>query len=88
MAMVLFLVTHYGSGEGELIFYFVFGVILVLAAILTLKIEKSVFKGKSISKVILGSLGLSFGLMLLVSILGLHSLGFGCSTLLWGITQG
>lgn len=76
MAMVLFLVTHYGSGEGELIFYFVFGVILVLAAILTLKIEKSVFKGKSISKVILGSLGLSFGLMLLVSILGLPFFGF------------
>ena len=87
LLMVLFIFTKHGGNKEQIIPFLLFGMVLVLVAIFSLKIEKSIFSGKNIIKIIFGSLALAFGVMLLVGILSLPFVGFKGLEIFWGTIQ-
>ncbi len=76
IAMALFLFLQHGVSKEQLIPVLVFGIVLVSVAFFSLKVEKKVFKGKSIPKIVIASFALAFALMLLVGILALPFFGY------------
>ena len=88
LIMILFLFVQYGATKEQLIPAILFGVVLVTTAIFSLKIEKKVFQGKSIIKIIFASFALAFALILLIGILALPFVGFEALELLMGNNTG
>ncbi len=86
--MVLFIFTQHGGSKEQIIPFLFFGVVLVLIAIFSLRIEKGIFSGKNIIKVIIGSFALAFGAMLLVGILSLPFVGFKGLDIIMGHNTG
>ena len=74
--MGVFLFVQHGANKEMLVPVILFGVILVAIAIIGLRVEKKVYKGKSIPKIIFGSLALAFALMILIGVLALPFVGF------------
>ena len=88
LIMILFLFVQHDATKEQLIPAILFGVVLVTTAIFSLKIEKKVFKGKNIIKIIFASFALAFALILLIGILALPFVGFEALELLVGNNTG
>lgn len=88
LLMVLFIFTQHGGSKEQIIPFLSFGVVLVLMAIFSLRIEKGIFSGKNIIKVIIGSFALAFGAMLLVGVLSLPFVGFKGLEIIMGHNTG
>ena len=76
LLMVIFIFTQHGGNIEQISPFLIFGVALVFIAIFSLKIEKSIFSGKNIIKIIMGSFALAFGAILLIGVLSLPFVGF------------
>ena len=88
LGMAMFLVLQHGVPAEGLIPILLFGVFLVVAAIVSLKIEKKAFEGKSIPKIVIASFALAFALMLLVGVLALPFVGFEALETIMGHNAG
>jgi len=76
LLMVIYIFTQHGGNKDQIIPFLIFGVVLVFMATFSLKIEKSIFSGKNIIKIIMGSFTLAFGAIILIGILCLPFVGF------------
>ena len=88
IGMAMFLVLQHGVPAEGIVPILAFGIFLVAAAIFSLKIEKKVFKSKSIPKIVFASFALAFALMLLVGILALPFVGFDALETIMGHNAG
>ena len=76
LLMFLFIFTQHNGNKEQIIPGIIFGVILVVTALFSLKIEKKIFSEKSIIKIIISSFALAFGIIILFMILALPFVGF------------
>ena len=76
LLMLVFIFTQHNGNKEQIIPALIFGVILVVSAIFSLKVEKRYFSEKSIIKIVISSLAIAFGLIILTAIIALPFVGF------------